>query len=88
VFLRNPQQTTDIDKVDFSSKQFLATSSTIPYEVQQFSPDGSIAYAANDVNTALDIQIYGFNVSDAQVTAGGSIDVPSGLDSWFAVERR
>jgi len=88
VFLFSPQQTTDIDEVDLSSKQFLATSSTIPYRVEQFSPDGSIAYAANDVNTALDIQIYGFNVTNAQVTAGGAISVPSGLDSWFAVERR
>ena len=88
VFLFNPQQTTDIDQVDLSSKQFLATSSTIPYRVEQLSPDGSIAYAANDLNNGLNIQIYGFNVANAQVTSGGSISVPSDLDSWFAVERR
>lgn len=88
VFLFNPQQTTDIDQVDLNSKQIVATSSTIPYQVQQFSPDGSIAYAPNDVNTALDIEIYGFNVSNAQVTAGGSISVPSNLDAWFVAERR
>ncbi len=87
IFLFNPAQTTDIDEVDLNSKQIVGTSSTIPYRVEQFSPDGSIAYAANDVNTALDIQIYGFNVTNAQVTAGGFINVPSGLDSWFAVER-
>ena len=78
---------TNIDKVELNSKQIVATSSTIPYEVQQFSPDGKIAYAANDVNPALNIQIYGFNVNTAQVTAGGLISVPSDLDSWFAAER-
>lgn len=87
IFLFNPAQTTDIDEVDLNSKQIVGTSSTIPYRVEQFSPDGSIAYAVNDVNTALDIQIYGFNVTNAQVTAGGFISVPSSLDSWFAVER-
>jgi len=88
VFLFNPQQTTDIDQVDLNSQQIVGTGSVIPYRVEQFSPDGSIAYAANDVNTGLDIQIYGFNTTNAQVTAGGAISVPSGLDSWFAVERR
>lgn len=88
VFMVNPQTSmTNIDKVELNSKQIVATSSTIPYEVQQFSPDGKIAYAANDINTALNIQIYGFNVSTAQVTAGGLISVPSNLDSWFAAER-
>lgn len=89
LFLINPQTyATDIDKVELSSKQMVATSSTIPYEVQQFSPDGKIAYAVNDVNGALDIEIYGFNTSNARVTAGGLIYVPSGLDPWFAAERR
>ncbi len=89
IFMVNPQTSmTNIDKVELSSKQIVATSSTIPSEVQQFSPDGKIAYAANDVNTALNIQIYGFNVNTAQVTAGGLISVPSDLDSWFPAERR
>ncbi len=88
VFMTTPSYTTNIDKVELSSKQIVATSSTIPYEVQQFSPDGKVAYAANDVNTALNIQIYGFNANNAQVTPGGVISVPSNLDSWFAAERR
>jgi hypothetical protein len=88
VFLYNSQSSgTEIDKVDLSSKQIVATSSTIPYEVQQFSPHGSIAYAANDVGTALNIEIYGFNVANGNVTAGGLISVPSDLDSWFTAER-
>jgi hypothetical protein len=87
VFMVTPSYTTNIDKVELNSKQIVATSSTIPYEVQRFSPDGKIAYAANDINTALNIQIYGFNVNTAQITAGGLINVPSDLDSWFAAER-
>lgn len=89
VFMFNgPQPGTDIEQVNLTSKQIVFTGSTIPYEVQQFSPDGTIVYAANDVGTALNIEIYGFNVANAQVTQGGIISVPSDLDSWFAVERR
>lgn len=89
VFMLNGQEPgTDIEQVDFTSKQIVFTGSSIPYWIKQFSPDGSIAYADNDVGTALNIEIYGFNVTNAQVTAGGTISVPSDLDSWFAVERR
>jgi hypothetical protein len=91
VFLENFQSnsvTTEIEKVDWSSTQIVPTGSTIPYEVQQFSGDGTIAYCVNDVNGALTIEIYGFNVATAAVTAGGTISVPSDLDSWWAVERR
>ena len=82
-----PSFVTDIAKVEMSSKKIVATSSTIPYGVQQFSPDGKIAYAANDVNTALNIHIYGFNISSGSVTSGGIIGVSSNLDYWFAAER-
>jgi len=77
---------TDIGQVNLSTQQITQTSS-IPYEVQQFSPDGTIAYGVNDVNGALDIEIYGFAVASGQVTPGGTISVPSDLDSWFAAER-
>lgn len=88
LFMFDQQSITEIDQVDVSAGQLIPTPSTIPYEVQQFSPDGSIAYAANDVpNFALQIQIYGFNTSNAAVTPGGAIDVPSDLDSWWVVER-
>ncbi len=89
VFMSNgPQSSTDIEQVDFSSMQILSTGSTIPYWVRQFSPDGAIAYATENVGTALNIEIYGFNVTNAQVTTGGSINLPSNLDAWFAAERR
>ena len=88
LFMYNAQQpNTAIDQVDLSSEEIVFTGSTIPYEVQQFSPDGTIAYGANDVGSALNIQIYGFNVANAQVTNGGLISVPSDLDTWLATER-
>jgi len=86
VFLFDSTNITDIGQVNLSTQQITETSS-IPYEVQQFSPDGTIAYGVNDVNGALDIEIYGFSVASGQVTQGGTISVPSDLDSWFAAER-
>ena len=86
VFLTDPTSVTDIGKVNLSTKKIVETSS-IPYEVQEFSPDGTIAYGVNDVNGALDIEIYGFSVATGDVTRGGTISVPSDLDSWWAAER-
>ncbi len=87
VFLTDPSSVANIGQMDLQTKQITETSS-IPYEVQQFSPDGTIAYGVNDVNGALDIEIYGFSVATGAVTPGGTISVPSDLDSWFAAERR
>jgi hypothetical protein len=86
VFLFDSTNITDIGQVNLSTQQITQTSS-IPYEVQQFSPDGSIAYGVNDVNGALTIEIYGFSIASGQVTQGGTISVPSDLDSWFTAER-
>jgi hypothetical protein len=87
VFLTDPTSVTDIGAVNLSTQQITQTSS-IPCEVQQFSPDGTIAYGVNDVNGALEVQVYGFNVSTGDVTQGGTISVPSDLDSWFPAERK
>jgi hypothetical protein len=76
VFLTDPTNATDIGAVNLSTQQITQTSS-IPYEVQQFSPDGTLAYAVNDVNPVLDVEIYGFDVSTGAVTQGGTISVPS-----------
>jgi hypothetical protein len=86
VFLTDPTNVTDIGAVNLSTQQITQTSS-IPYEVQQFSPNGTIAYGVNDVNGALDIEIYGFNVGTGDVRQGGTISVPSDFDSWFSAER-
>lgn len=87
VFLTDPTSVTDIGAVNLSTQQITQTGS-IPYEIQQFSPDGTIAYAVNDVKGALDVEIYGFNVGTGAVTQGGTISVPSDLDSWFQAERK
>jgi hypothetical protein len=88
VFLFDQENITEIDQVNLSAGQFTPTSSSIPYEVQQFSPDGSIAYGVNDTSSgALEIEIYGFNAADAATTTGGTIPVPSDLDSWWTAER-
>ena len=86
-FLTDPQNVTQILRVDTTAMQLTPTGSSIPYEVQQFSPDGQVAYGVNDVNSAFTIEIYGFNASSAAVTQGGTIQVPSTLDSWFVSER-
>jgi hypothetical protein len=87
VFLTDPTSTTYIVKVNLTSRRLLPQSSSIPYEVQEFSPDGDIAYGVNDVNGALEIEIYAFNVSNGDVTQGGTISVPSDLDSWWTAQR-
>jgi hypothetical protein len=87
VFLTDPTSTTYIGQVNLSSRQIVPDSASIPYEVQAFSPDGTIAYGANDVNGALDIEIFGFDAATGAVTQGGTISVPSDLDSWSTSER-
>lgn len=86
-FLTDLQNVTQILRVDTTAMQLTPTGISIPYEVQQFSPDGQVAYGVNDVNGAVIIEIYGFNSSSAAVTRGGTIQVPSTLDSWFVSER-
>jgi hypothetical protein len=88
VFLTDTENITHIEKVNLSAMQLQAAPGTIPYEVQAFSPDGRIAYGVNDTSSgALEIEIYGFSVSSGAATAGGTIDVPSDLDSWWTAER-
>jgi hypothetical protein len=87
IFFFNAQGATVVGEVKLSNHKITGPFSPIPYEVQQFSPDGTIAYAANDVNTALNVEIYGFNQSSGSLTKGGTISVPSDLDSWFTAQR-
>lgn len=86
VFVYDTSNITEIGKVEYSAKQIVQTSS-IPYLVWHFSPDGTIVYAVTDVGTTSNIEIYGFSVSSGQVTQGGTISLPSYLDSWFVTER-
>jgi hypothetical protein len=81
-FLIDPSNITDVEEVDAATQQLVQTS-TIPYNVQQFSPDGTIAYGT----VGAQIEISGFNASNGQVTAGGAINIPSSGDAWFTAER-
>jgi hypothetical protein len=75
--------TTYIGRVDLSTKLITETTS-IPYAIGQFSPNGRIVYASN--STSNEIRIYGFSVSSGQVTEGGTISLPSNLGVWLAAE--
>lgn len=83
---------TVIDKVDLAAGEIVPTGTTIPFAScggNAFSPDGNIAYACNYQNQlqGYSIGIYGFDAATAKVTVGGTITVPSGLDSFFVAER-
>ena len=88
VFMNVSQDTTTINKVELGSKKIVDTGNYIPYDVVAFSPDGSLAYGILNINTGFYIEIYGFNVATSEVTPGGSIWVPTGLDPYFIAERR
>jgi hypothetical protein len=87
VFLGISSSTTQIEKVEFSAGKLVDTSNYIPYTVQAFSPDGTIAYGVQGQNMGLDLEIYGFNMATGGVTPGGVIYLPSNLDPWFTADR-
>lgn len=88
VFIFDSTYVTDILHVDIPNQQMTLTNGSIPYEVQQFSPDGSIAYAVyDDFEGQLNVEIYGFNTSNAAVTPGGTITIPTDSYPWIAAER-
>jgi hypothetical protein len=81
------QTTTEVDKVEFSQRKIADTGNYIPYANATFGPGGTLIYAANYAGSGYSIEIYGFNATTGAVTPGGSISVPSGLDSYYAVKR-
>jgi hypothetical protein len=87
LFLGISQSTTQIEKVELSAKKIVDTSNYIPYSVERFSPDGTIAYGTYYLGPGFYIEIYGFDVSTATVTPGEIIGVPSAFDTWFTAER-
>jgi hypothetical protein len=81
-FLIDPNGLTDIGQIDSTTQQLVQTA-TIPYSVQQFSPDGTIAYGSVGSN----IEITGFNLQNGQITAGGAISLTAAPDAWLAAQR-
>jgi hypothetical protein len=88
VFYTNSQtNTTEVDAVERSSKQIVATGTTFatpqPNRLE-FSPDGSVVYSWDNATSM--ISIFGFNASTAAITTGGSIS-ESNTVAILAAER-
>jgi len=85
VFLQSTNTQSDIVQVDLVSRQ-LASVGTFPGGLQRLSPDGSVIYGYNP--SQIQIRVAGFDAANAQVTLGGSIELPHPLyDFWGVAER-
>jgi|CZKJ01.1.fsa_nt_gi hypothetical protein len=85
VFLGGANYQTDIAQVDLTTQQ-LVQINTVPSNVEQLSPDGSVIYGDNPDNA--EIRIAGFNATNGAVKLGGSILLPHVIDDyWIAAER-
>ncbi len=85
VFLGGANYQTDIAQVDLTTQQ-LVQINTVPSNVEQLSPDGSVIYGDNPDNA--EIRIAGFNATNGEVKLGGSILLPHVIDDyWIAAER-
>jgi hypothetical protein len=87
LFMRISPDATQIERVALSRHRVVDTGNYIPYGFGQFSPDGSIVYGILNQTSGYALEIYGFNATTSAVRPGGSIFVPSGLDSYFVAER-
>jgi hypothetical protein len=87
VFLAISSGTTQIEKVEIGAHKIVDTSNYIPYTVEAFSPDGTIAYGVQGEYPSLVLEIYGFSAVTGAVTRGGQIGVPSEIDPWYTAKR-
>lgn len=89
VFIFDSSNVTDILRVDVPNQQLTLTNSSIPYDVQHFSPDGTVVYGVSEnFEGQVSIEIYGFNTANAALTPGGTITIPTDSYPWFVAERR
>lgn len=86
IFMAIASDVTQIDKVELSQKKIVDTSNYVPYEVTQFSPDGTLVYGVTSVNSTDQLMVYGFNVGTSEVTPGGYIYLPSTYEGFFTAE--
>jgi hypothetical protein len=86
IFMDIASDVTQIDKVEMSQKKIVDTSNYVPYEVTQFSPDGTLVYGVTTVNSTDELMVYGFNVGTSEVTPGGFIYLPSTYEGFFSAE--
>jgi hypothetical protein len=85
VFLEDSNGLTDIGQVNSETQQIVQVNS-LPYVVEMFSPDGTIAYGPTSAGPG-QIHIAGFNSVTGQVTPGGSISLIRVDDYWVSAER-
>jgi len=80
--------TDDIASVDLAGKKLIDTTHYVPYQVSKFNSDGTIIYALSIPSSGYYIEIFGFNVANANVTPGGTITAPSIDDTFWPVTRQ
>lgn len=85
VFLGNGSFVTDVLQVDLTTQQLVQVS-TVPGNVEKFSPDGSVIYGYNPAPRY--IHIAGFNAGDGQITLGGTIELPNAINDFWATSER
>jgi hypothetical protein len=86
VFLSDTSNVTEIGAVNLNTQQISQTSS-LPYDVGKFSPDGSIVYGVNETDGEWEFEIDGFDVGTGQVRQGGTVNEPSDYAGLWTAER-
>jgi hypothetical protein len=88
IFFTINYYTDQIASIDLPDKKLIDTTHYIPFQVSKFNFDGTIVYAVSVGSSTYDVEIYGFNPQNADVTTTGSfIHAPSITDSFWPVER-
>ena len=88
IFLTINYYTDQIARIDLPDKKLVDTTHYIPFQVSKFNPNGTIVYALSVGSSTYDVEIYGFNLQTADVTAtGSSIHAPAITDTFWPVQR-
>jgi hypothetical protein len=88
VFFTINYYTDQIARIDLPGKKLIDTTHYIPFQVSKFNPNGTIVYALSVGSSTYDVEIYGFNPQNADVTTtGSSIHAPSIADTFWPVQR-
>lgn len=77
VFMWTAPDLTEIDKVELQEQKIVNTGNSIPYMMNQFSPDGTLVYGLT-APSYYDVEIYGFDIETGAVTAGTPIYLAPG----------
>jgi len=80
--------TDQIASIDLPDRKLIDTTHYIPYQVAKFNSDGTIVYALNVMSSTYNVQIFGFDLANANVTPGGAIPAPSISDTFWPATRQ